>query len=176
MLSIVPLLEGGGLFETGAGGSAPKHVEQFQQEGYLRWDSLGEFLALGASLAHLAQSYKNAKAQGLADTLDVAIGKMLEFNRSPARKVGGIDNRGSHFYLALYWAQALAAQTKDAELAARFKPLAETLAKNEAKINGELIGAQGKPVDTGGYYLPDSAKTSAAMRASAALDAALRAL
>jgi isocitrate dehydrogenase len=176
MLSIVPLLEGGGLFETGAGGSAPKHVEQFQQEGYLRWDSLGEFLALGASIEHLAQTYKNAKAQVLADTLDTAIGKILEFNRSPARKVGGIDNRGSHFYLALYWAQALAAQTKDAELQARFKPLAETLSKNEAKINGELIGAQGKPVDIGGYYLPDSTKTSAAMRPSATLNAALAAL
>src|SRR5471032_1606854 len=176
MLSIVPLLAGGGLFETGAGGSAPKHVEQFQQEGYLRWDSLGEFLALGASLEHLAQTYKNAKAQVLAEALDSAIGKFLKFNRNPARKVGEIDNRGSHFYLALYWAQALAAQTKDAELQARFKPLAETLAKNEAKINGELIGAQGKPVDTGGYYLPDFAKASAAMRPSATLNAAIAAL
>jgi isocitrate dehydrogenase len=176
MLSIVPLLEGGGLFETGAGGSAPKHVEQFQQEGYLRWDSLGEFLALGASLEHLAQTYKNAKAQVLAETLDTAIGKILEFNRSPARKVGEIDNRGSHFYLALYWAEALAAQAKDADLQVRFKPLAETLSKNEAKINAELIGAQGKPVDLGGYYLPDSAKASAAMRPSATLNAALAAL
>ncbi len=176
MLSVVPLLAGGGMFETGAGGSAPKHVEQFQQEGYLRWDSLGEFLALGASLEHLAQAYKNAKALVLAETLDTAIGKFLEFNRNPARKVGEIDNRGSHFYLALYWAQALAAQTKDAELRARFKPLAETLAKNEAKINGELIAAQGKPVDLGGYYLPDPAKTSAAMRPSATLNAALAAL
>src|SRR5689334_7008376 len=176
MLSIVPLLAGGGLFETGAGGSAPKHVEQFQQGGYLRWDSLGEFLALGASLEHLAHTYKNAKAQVLAETLDTAIGKILEFNRSPARKVGQIDNRGSHFYLALYWAQALAAQTKDAELQARFKPLAETLGKNEAKINGELIGAQGKPVDLGGYYLPDDAKASAAMRPSATLNAAIAAL
>ena len=176
MLSIVPLMAGGGLFETGAGGSAPKHVEQFQQEGYLRWDLLGEFLALGASLEHLAQTYKNAKAQVLAETLDAAIGKILEFNRSPARKVGEIDNRGSHFYLALYWAQALAAQTKDAELQARFKPLAETLTKNEAKINAELIGAQGKPVDIGGYYLPDSAKASAAMRPSATLNAAIAAL
>jgi isocitrate dehydrogenase len=176
MLSIVPLLAGGGLFETGAGGSAPKHVQQFQEEGYLRWDSLGEFLALGASLEHLAQTYKNAKAQVLADTLDIAIGKILEFNRSPARKVGELDNRGSHFYLALYWAQALAAQTKDAELQARFKPLAETLAKNEAKINSELIGAQGKPVEVGGYYLPDDAKASAAMRPSATLNAAIAAL
>src|SRR5580698_6372741 len=175
MLSVVPLLAGGGLFETGAGGSAPKHVEQFEHEGYLRWDSLGEFLALGASLEHLAQTYKNAKAQVLAETLDTAIGKILEFNRSPARKVGELDNRGTHFYLALYWAQALAAQTKDAELQARFKPLAETLSKNEAKINGELIGAQGKPVDLGGYYLPDSAKASAAMRPSATLNAALAA-
>src|SRR5665213_1843657 len=164
MLSIVPLLAGGGLFETGAGGSAPKHVQQFQEEGYLRWDSLGEFLALGASLEHLAHTYKNAKALVLAEALDTAIGKFLEFNRNPARKVGEIDNRGSHFYLALYWAQALAAQTKDAELQARFKPLAEALEKNEAKINAELIGAQGKPVDVGGYYLPDDAKASAAMR------------
>ncbi len=176
MLSIVPLLAGGGLFETGAGGSAPKHVQQFQEEGYLRWDSLGEFLALGASLEHLAQTYKNAKAQVLAETLDEAIGKFLQFNRNPARKVGEIDNRGSHFYLALYWAQALAAQTKDAELQARFKPLAETLAKNEAKINAELIGAQGKPVDLGGYYVPDPAKASAAMRPSATLNAAIAAL
>jgi isocitrate dehydrogenase len=176
MLSIVPLMEGGGLFETGAGGSAPKHVEQFQQEGYLRWDSLGEFLALGASLEHLADTYKNAKAQVLADTLDAAIGKILEHNRAPARKVGELDNRGTHFYLALYWAQALAAQTKDQELAARFKPLAETLEKNEAKINAELIAAQGKPVDTNGYYLPDPAKTSPAMRPSPTLNAALAAL
>jgi isocitrate dehydrogenase len=176
MLSIVPLVAGGGLFETGAGGSAPKHVQQFQEEGYLRWDSLGEYLALGASLEHLAQTSKNTKAQVLADTLDVAIGKILDNNRSPARKVGELDNRGSHFYLALYWAQALAAQTKDAELQAKFKPLAEALAKNEAKINGELIAAQGKPVDTGGYYLPDPAKTSAAMRPSATLNAALAAL
>jgi len=176
MLSIVPLLAGGGLFETGAGGSAPKHVEQFQKEGYLRWDSLGEFLALGASLEHLAQTTKNAKAQVLADALDAAIGQFLKFNRNPARKVGEIDNRGSHFYLALYWAQALAAQTKDKELQARFKPLAEALAKNEAKINGELIAAQGKPVDIGGYYLPDDVKASAAMRPSATLNAAIAAL
>ncbi len=176
MLSIVPLLAGGGLFETGAGGSAPKHVQQFQEEGYLRWDSLGEFLALGASLEHLAQTYKNAKAQVLAEALDTAIGKFLENNRNPARKVGEIDNRGSHFYLALYWAEALAAQSKDAELQARFKPLAETLARNEAKINGELIGAQGKPADIGGYYMPDDKKASAAMRPSATLNAALAAL
>ena len=176
MLSIVPLLAGGGLFETGAGGSAPKHVEQFQQEGYLRWDSLGEFLALGASLEHLGHSTKNAKALVLAEALDAAIGKILDHNRSPARKVGEIDNRGSHFYLALYWAQALAAQTKDAELQARFKPLAEKLTANEAKINGELIGAQGKPADIGGYYLPDDRKASAAMRPSPTLNAALASL
>jgi isocitrate dehydrogenase len=176
MLSVVPLLAGGGMFATGAGGSAPKHVEQFQKEGYLRWDSLGEFLALGASLEHLGHTYKNAKALVLAEALDTAIGRFLENNRNPARKVGEIDNRGSHFYLALYWAQALAAQTKDPELQARFKPLAEALAKNEGKINAELIGAQGKPVDMGGYYLPDSAKTSAAMRPSATLNAALAAL
>ncbi len=176
MLSVVPLLAGGGMFETGAGGSAPKHVEQFQQEGYLRWDSLGEFLALGASLEHLGHTYKNAKALVLAEALDTAIGQFLDNNRNPARKVGEIDNRGSHFYLALYWAQALAAQSKDTELQARFKPLAETLARNEAKINAELIAAQGKPVDIGGYYQPDSAKTSAAMRPSATFNAALAAL
>ena len=176
MLSIVPLMGGGGLFETGAGGSAPKHVQQFQEEGYLRWDSLGEFLALGVALEHLAQVYKNPKAQVLAETLDEANGKVLDHNRSPARKVGELDNRGSHFYLALYWAQALAAQTKDPELKARFKPLAEALAKNEAKINAELVGAQGKPVDMGGYYVPDFAKTSEAMRPSATLNAAIGAL
>ncbi len=176
MLSVVPLLAGGGLFETGAGGSAPKHVQQFNEEGYLRWDSLGEMLALGASLEHMADTYNNAKARVLADTLDTAIGKVLEFNRNPARKVGQIDNRGSHFYLALYWAQALAAQPKDAELQAKFKPLAEKLTANEAKINEELIAAQGKPVDTGGYYVPDNAKTSAAMRPSKTLNEALAGL
>ncbi len=176
MLSIVPLLAGGGLFETGAGGSAPKHVEQFQQEGYLRWDSLGEFLALGASLEHLGHTNKNGKALVLAETLDTAIGKILDHNRGPSRKVGEIDNRGSHFYLALYWAQALAAQSKDAGLQARFKPLAETLTTNEAKINGELIAAQGKKVDTGGYYKLDDKKASAAMRPSATLNAALASL
>jgi len=176
MLSIVPLMAGGGLFETGAGGSAPKHVEQFQEEGYLRWDSLGEFLALCASLEHLAQTHKNADVQILAETLDEANGKILEFNRSPARRVGELDNRGSHFYLALYWAQALAARDNSTPLAARFKPLADALAAAEAKINAELIAAQGKPVDTGGYYLPDTAKTSAAMRPSATLNAALASL
>ncbi len=170
MLSIVPLMNGGGLFETGAGGSAPKHVQQFQEEGYLRWDSLGEFLALAVSLEHLAAAFKNPKAQVLADTLDQANGKILDNNKSPARKVGEIDNRGSHFYLALYWAQALAAQDKDAELKAKFTPVAKALSENEAKINEELIGAQGKPQDTGGYYRFDFAKTSKAMRPSATLN------
>jgi isocitrate dehydrogenase len=173
MLSIVPLMAGGGLFETGAGGSAPKHVEQFQEEGYLRWDSLGEFLALCASLEHLAQSSKNADVQVLAETLDEANGKILEYNRSPARRVGEIDNRGTHFYLALYWAQALAARDNSSSMAARFKPLADKLTALEAKIAAELIEAQGKPMDTGGYYLPDAAKTSAAMRPSATLNEAL---
>ncbi|CAG4882692.1 Isocitrate dehydrogenase [NADP] [Georgfuchsia toluolica] len=176
MLSIVPLMKGGGLFETGAGGSAPKHVQQFQQEGYLRWDSLGEFLALAVSLEHLAQTFKNPKAQVLADTLDQANGKILDNNRSPARKVGEIDNRGSHFYLALYWAQALAAQSKDKDLQARFAPLAKKLADNEAKINAELLGAQGKPQDIGGYYHPDFEKASKAMRPSTTLNAALATL
>jgi len=176
MLSIVPLMAGGGMFETGAGGSAPKHVQQFKQEGYLRWDSLGEFLALGVSLEHLAQKFNNAKAQVLADTLDQANAKILENNRSPARKVGQIDNRGSHFYLALYWAQALAAQNKDKEIQARFAPLAKVLSENEAKINAELIAAQGKPVDMGGYYLPDFNKVSKAMRPSATFNAALAAI
>src|ERR1700716_3302423 len=171
MLSIVPLLAGGGLFETGAGGSAPKHVEQFQHEGYLRWDSLGEFLALGASLEHLAQTSGNDDVKVLAETLDEANGKILEYNRSPARKLGELDNRGSHFYLALYWAQALAGQDKSSALAARFKPLAAALAANQAKINAELIAAQGQPDDNRGYYLPDQAKTSAAMRPSATLNA-----
>jgi len=173
MLSIVPLMSGGGMFETGAGGSAPKHVQQFQQEGYLRWDSLGEFLALGASLEHLGQKFNNAKAQVLAETLDQANSRILENNKSPARKVGEIDNRGSHFYLALYWAQALAAQTRDKDIQARFTTLAKTLADNEAKINAELIAAQGKPVDMGGYYHPDFEKTAKAMRPSATLNAAL---
>jgi len=176
MLSIVPLLGGGGLFETGAGGSAPKHVQQFQKEGYLRWDSLGEFSAFCASLEHVANAFKNAKAQVLAETLDVAIAKFLDNDKSPARKVGQIDNRGSHFYLALYWAQALAAQTKDAVLQARFAKVAQELGANEAKINEELIAAQGKPVDMGGYYHPDHAKTSAAMRPSPTLNAIVNAL
>jgi isocitrate dehydrogenase len=176
MLSIVPLLQGGGLFETGAGGSAPKHVEQFQHEGYLRWDSLGEFLALGASLEHLAQTTGNEDVKVLAETLDEANGKILEDNRSPARKVGELDNRGSHFYLAKYWAEALARRDNSTPLSARFKVLAKTLADNEAKIDAELIAAQGKPVNTGGYYLPDQAKTSAAMRPSKTLNDALATL
>ncbi len=173
MLSIVPLLQGGGLFETGAGGSAHKHVEQFQHEGYLRWDSLGEFLALGASLEHLAQQTGNEDVKVLAETLDEANGKILEENRSPARKVGEIDNRGSHFYLAKYWAEALARRDNSTALSARFKPLAKALEENEKKIDAELIAAQGKKVDTGGYYLPDNAKTSAAMRPSKTLNEAL---
>jgi len=176
MLSIVPLMNGGGLFETGAGGSAPKHVQQFQEEGYLRWDSLGEFLALGVSLEHLAQKFGNAKAQVLAETLDQANARILDNNKSPARKVGELDNRGSHFYLALYWAQALAAQTKDKELQTRFAPLAKALTDNETKINAELIAAQGKPVDLGGYYHPDFAKVSKVMRPSATLNVALAAI
>ena len=176
MLSIVPLMDGGGLFETGAGGSAPKHVQQFREEGYLRWDSLGEFLALGVALEHLSQVFKNKRAEVLAETLDQANAKILEHNRSPARKVGELDNRGSHFYLALYWAQALAEQTKDKDLQARFKPLAQTLAKNESKILAELAAAQGKPQDIGGYYRPDFEKASAAMRPSPTLNAALASL
>ncbi|WP_257309015.1 NADP-dependent isocitrate dehydrogenase [Geothrix fuzhouensis] len=176
MLSIVPLLGGGGLFETGAGGSAPKHVQQFQKEGYLRWDSLGEFSAFTASLEHVANAFKNAKAGVLAETLDQAVAKFLDNDKSPARKVGQIDNRGSHFYLALYWAQALAAQTKDAELQARFAKVAKQLGDNEAKINEELIAAQGKPVDMGGYYHPDKAKTGAAMRPSATLNGIIDAM
>lgn len=173
MLSIVPLMNGGGLFETGAGGSAPKHVQQFLEEGYLRWDSLGEFLALAVSLEHLSNTFNNKKAQVLATTLDQANGKFLESNKSPARKVGEIDNRGSHFYLALYWAQALAAQNEDKDIQARFSKLAKVLEENEAKIAGELISAQGKHVDIGGYYHPDPEKTSKAMRPSATFNAAL---
>lgn len=170
MLSIVPLMNGGGLFETGAGGSAPKHVEQFLEEGYLRWDSLGEFLALQASLEHLAQTQNNGKAMVLSNALDAANAKFLATDKSPARKVGGIDNRGSHFYLAMYWAEALAAQTADAELAAQFAPVAKAMQDNEAKINEELIGAQGKAQEIGGYYHPNEEKTYAAMRPSATLN------
>jgi isocitrate dehydrogenase len=176
MLSIVPLLNGGGLFETGAGGSAPKHVQQFQEEGYLRWDSLGEFLALAASLEHLAKAGNNQVAKILADTLDQANAKFLESNKSPARKVGEIDNRGSHFYLALYWAQALAAQTQDKKLAERFSKIAKDLADNEAKISAELLAAQGKPVDIGGYYHPNDEKTTRAMRPSPTLNAIVDAI
>jgi isocitrate dehydrogenase len=176
MLSIVPLMNGGGMFETGAGGSAPKHVQQFLQENYLRWDSLGEFLALGGSLEHLATVFKNPKAQMLADTLDAANAKFLQENKSPARKVGGLDNRGSHFYLALYWAEALAAQNKDADLKARFAPLAKALVENEEKIINELTAVQGKPVDIGGYYRPDEKLVSAAMRPSQTFNAILAAL
>lgn len=176
MLSIVPLLNGGGLFETGAGGSAPKHVQQFQEEGYLRWDSLGEFLALVPSLEHLSKSSNNPSAQILADTLDRATAKFLEENKSPARKVGEIDNRGSHFYLALYWAQALAEQTKDKNLQARFAKVAKELEQNEAKIVAELLGAQGKPVDMGGYYHPNDEKTTKAMRPSPTLNAIVDAI
>ncbi|MFW3343748.1 NADP-dependent isocitrate dehydrogenase [Aliarcobacter butzleri] len=170
MLSIVPLMQGGGLFETGAGGSAPKHVQQFQEEGYLRWDSLGEFMALAASLEHLANTQGNKKAQVLADTLDKATGTFLINDKSPARKIGSIDNRGSHFYLAMYWAQELAAQNVDAELKAEFTPIAKAMTENEEKIVKELTECQGKAVDMGGYYLPDDAKTSAAMRPSTTLN------
>ena len=176
MLSIVPLMAGGGLFETGAGGSAPKHVQQFLAEDYLRWDSLGEFLALAASLEHLAQASGNPRAKVLADSLDAANAMFLDNDKSPSRKLGGIDNRGSHFYLALYWAQALAAQEVDTGLKARFAPLARTLAENEAKIVAELAAVQGKPVDLGGYYRPDAAKMARAMRPSATFNAALAAL
>lgn len=173
MLSIVPLMNGGGLFETGAGGSAPKHVEQFIEEGYLRWDSLGEFLALGVSLEHLGQTLNNAKALVLSETLDTATEKFLETDKSPARKVGQIDNRGSHFYLAFYWAQALAEQNKDAELKALFTPIAQELTENEAKINEELIGSQGKKQEIGGYYKPDFKLLEKAMRPSETLNAVL---
>lgn len=171
MLSIVPLMNGGGLFETGAGGSAPKHIEQFIEEGYLRWDSLGEFLALQASLEHLSQTQGNAKAQTLADALDEANAKFLATDKSPGRKLGTIDNRGSHFYLAMYWAEALANQTKDADLATKFAPVAKAMQENEAKINEELIAAQGQPQEIGGYYKTDFAKTTSAMRPSATLNA-----
>lgn len=171
MLSIVPLMNGGGLFETGAGGSAPKHVQQVEKEGHLRWDSLGEFLALGASLEHLSQTTNNAKAQILADTLDLAIGQFLDTNKSPSRRVGELDNRGSHFYLAMYWAQSVAAQTQDSELQAQFTALAEALTSNEQTIVAELNGVQGPAVDLGGYYRLDAAKASNAMRPSATLNA-----
>lgn len=176
MLSIVPLMNGGGLFETGAGGSAPKHVQQFVEEGHLRWDSLGEFLALAESLDHFGNVTHNAKAKVFAKTLDQANGKFLDENKSPGRAAGELDNRGSHFYLALYWAQALAAQTEDAALQAQFAPVAKTLTENEAKIVDELKAASGKPVDLGGYYRPDVAKASAALRPSATFNAVLASL
>ena len=170
MLSVVPLMNGGGLFETGAGGSAPKHVQQFTAENYLRWDSLGEFFALAASFEHLAETTGNARAKVLADTLDAATAKFLEHNKSPGRKLGSLDNRGSHFYLALYWAQALAAQNEDAGLRQAFAPLAAELAAHEDRIVAELAAVQGRPVDIGGYYRPDDAKAAAAMRPSATLN------
>jgi isocitrate dehydrogenase len=171
MLSIVPLLAGGGLFETGAGGSAPKHVQQFVKEGYLRWDSLGEFSALAAAFEHIGSSSESSRAALLAETLDQAIGKFLDNEKSPARKVGEIDNRGSHFYLALYWAEALAAQSKDPQLKTRFAAIVRDLSDNEPRINAELLGAQGRPVDLGGYYQPDPAKAVGAMRPSPTLNA-----
>ena len=176
MLSIVPLINGGGLFETGAGGSAPKHVQQLVKENYLRWDSLGEFLALAASFEHCAKATGNQRAQVLADTLDRATGTFLTENKSPARRVGSIDNRGSHFYLAMYWAQELAQQDDDPELAAAFKGLAETLAEHEQTINDELIAVQGHPVDLGGYYRPDAASASTVMRPSQTFNDAIASL
>ncbi|MFN5910568.1 MAG: NADP-dependent isocitrate dehydrogenase, partial [Bacteroidota bacterium] len=176
MLSIVPLMNGGGLFETGAGGSAPKHVEQFIEEGHLRWDSLGEFLALAASLEHLCVTTGNARAQVLADTLDSATGKFLDEDKSPQRDAGQLDNRGSHFYLTLYWAEALAAQNKDAELCELYSKVTAELVANEQKIVAELNGAQGSKVEIGGYYHPDPAKTAAAMRPSATFNKALELL
>ncbi|MEU3468946.1 NADP-dependent isocitrate dehydrogenase [Streptomyces sp. NPDC006687] len=173
MLSVVPLMAGGGLFETGAGGSAPKHVQQLVKENYLRWDSLGEFFALAASFEHLSTTTGNARAQVLADTLDRATGTFLNEDKSPTRRLGGIDNRGSHFYLALYWAQELAGQSDDAQLAAAFEPLAKTLAEQEQTIVSELIAVQGSPAEIGGYYQPDPAKAEAVMRPSATLNKAL---
>ena len=170
MLSIVPLLAGGGLFETGAGGSAPKHVQQLVEQDYLRWDSLGEFFALAASLEHLANFTGNVKAQVLADTLDAATGTFLENDKSPGRALGTIDNRGSHFYLALYWAQELAGQGADPELAAIFAPVAESLAANEQQIVAELLAVQGSPVEIGGYYHPDQELVEAVMRPSQTLN------
>ncbi|MDR2154994.1 MAG: NADP-dependent isocitrate dehydrogenase, partial [Burkholderiaceae bacterium] len=176
MLSIVPLMAGGGMYETGAGGSAPKHVQQLVEENHLRWDSLGEFLALAVSLEDLGIKNNNPKAKLLAKALDAATGKLLDNNKGPSPRTGQLDNRGSQFYLALYWAQALAEQTEDKELAAKFKPLAEALAKNEQKIVEELTAVQGKPVDIGGYYQPDSAKLEQVMRPSATFNQALGAM
>jgi isocitrate dehydrogenase len=173
MLSVVPLRNGGGLFETGAGGSAPKHVQQLVQENHLRWDSLGEFLALAVSFEHLAQTTDNKRAQILADTLDRATATFLMENKSPSRKVGEIDNRGSHFYLALYWAKELASQSEDANLAAAFAELAEALAGKESTITEELLAVQGAPVDIGGYYQPDDEKATSVMRPSKTFNEAL---
>jgi isocitrate dehydrogenase len=173
MLSIVPLMAGGGMYETGAGGSAPKHVQQLVEENHLRWDSLGEFLALAVSFEDLGLKMGNAKATVLAKTLDAATGKLLDNNKNPSPKTGQLDNRGSQFYLAMYWAQELAAQTDDKDLAAKFAPLAKTLTENESKIVDELNAVQGKPVDIGGYYMPDVAKVNAVMRPSATLNAAM---
>ena len=173
MLSIVPLMAGGGMYETGAGGSAPKHVKQLVEENHLRWDSLGEFLALAVSLEELGIKQGNNKAKILAKTLDAATGKLLDNSKSPSTRTGELDNRGSHFYLSLYWAQALAAQTEDAELQAHFAPLAKALSENETKVVDELAKVQGQAVDIGGYYQPDPVKTAAAMRPSASFNAAL---
>jgi isocitrate dehydrogenase len=176
MLSIVPLMEGGGLFETGAGGSAPKHVQQMEEEGHLRWDSLGEFLALAVSYEHIANNYNSPQAKILGETLNDGITKFLLEAKSPSRKVNEIDNRGSHFYLATYWAEAVAAQTADPDLAEKFKPVAEALIANEDKINAELLAAQGSPVDLGGYFMPDDAMATAAMRPSPTLNAIIDAI
>jgi isocitrate dehydrogenase len=176
MLSVVPLINGGGLFETGAGGSAPKHVQQLVKENHLRWDSLGEFLALAESFAHLGKSEGNARAQILADTLDRATGTFLNENKSPSRKVGEIDNRGSHFYLALYWAKELAAQSEDSELASAFADLASTLESQEDTIGEEMLAVQGQPADIGGYYRPDPEKAAAVMRPSKTFNEALAVL
>ncbi|MEO6291136.1 MAG: NADP-dependent isocitrate dehydrogenase, partial [Burkholderiaceae bacterium] len=176
MLSVVPLMAGGGMYETGAGGSAPKHVQQLVEENHLRWDSLGEFLALAVSLEDLGIKTGNNKAKILAKTLDDATGKLLANNKGPSTRTGELDNRGSHFYLTLYWAQALAEQTEDKALQTHFALLAKTLTENEAKIVAELKTVQGKPVDIGGYYMPDLAKTDAVMRPSATFNAALQAV
>jgi isocitrate dehydrogenase len=176
MLSIVPLMAGGGMYETGAGGSAPKHVQQLVEENHLRWDSLGEFLALAVSLEDLGLKTGNSKAKILAQTLDTATGQLLDANKNPSPKTGQLDNRGSQFYLAMYWAQALAAQTEDASLAAQFAPLAKRLSDNEQAIVAELLAVQGKPVDIGGYYQPDLVKLDAVMRPSPTLNAALAAI
>ena len=176
MLSIVPLLDGGGLYETGAGGSAPKHVQQFQQENYLRWDSLGEFLALAVSIEDLGTKTGNARAQVVADALDKANGRILDNDKSPQRKVGELDNRGSHFYLAMYWARALADQTRDRELSAIFTPIAQQLEQHEQTIVAELNGVQGRSVEIGGYYHPDPKKTASAMRPSPTLNRIIESL